>query len=194
MTSVLVADDRPHVRERLRRAVESVPGIDGVDSLPIDASVVDRYRATQPVLVLMGSGAEVPLIERLAAEGARVVVLGMSTDRDLAVRCLTAGARGYLLEDAAPAELAATVAHAIADSTLAPITVPAARRPIPDLTERELQVLQGMTEGKSNGEIGRSLYLSEDTVKTHARRLFRKLGVGDRAQAVALGFRNGLVR
>ena len=72
--------------------------------------------------------------------------------------------------------------------------MPAARRPVPELTERELQVLQGMTEGKSNGEIGRSLYLSEDTVKTHARRLFRKLGVGDRAQAVALGFRHGLVR
>jgi DNA-binding NarL/FixJ family response regulator len=50
-----------------------------------------------------------------------------------------------------------------------------------------------MTEGKSNGEIGRELFLSEDTVKTHARRLFRKLGVNDRAQAVAHGFRRGLV-
>ena len=61
------------------------------------------------------------------------------------------------------------------------------------LTARELQVLVGMTEGKSNGEIGRELFLSEDTVKTHARRLFRKLGVNDRAQAVAHGFRRGLV-
>ena len=61
------------------------------------------------------------------------------------------------------------------------------------LTERELQVLRGMAQGKSNGQIGRELYLSEDTVKTHARRLFRKLGVRDRAQAVAHGFRRGLV-
>jgi DNA-binding NarL/FixJ family response regulator len=61
------------------------------------------------------------------------------------------------------------------------------------LTERELQVLTGMSQGKSNGQIGRDLYLSEDTIKTHARRLFRKLGVNDRAQAVALGFRRGLV-
>jgi len=61
------------------------------------------------------------------------------------------------------------------------------------LTERELQVLRGMCEGKSNGQIGRELFLSEDTVKTHARRLFRKLGVGDRAHAVASGFRQGLV-
>jgi DNA-binding NarL/FixJ family response regulator len=65
---------------------------------------------------------------------------------------------------------------------------------LPPLTERELQVLRGMGRGRSNSEIGRELYLSEDTVKTHARRLFRKLGAADRAQAVAMGFRWGLVR
>jgi DNA-binding NarL/FixJ family response regulator len=59
------------------------------------------------------------------------------------------------------------------------------------LTERELQVLRGMAEGKSNAEIGRDLYVSEDTVKTHARRLFRKLKARDRAHAVAVGFRAG---
>ena len=57
-----------------------------------------------------------------------------------------------------------------------------------------LQVLRGMSQGKSNAQIGRELYLSEDTIKTHARRLFRKLGAADRAQAVAMGFRWGLVR
>jgi DNA-binding NarL/FixJ family response regulator len=65
------------------------------------------------------------------------------------------------------------------------------RRPL--LTERELQVLRGMADGKSNAEIGRDLFVSEDTVKTHARRLFRKLGARDRAHAVAAGFRAGLV-
>ena len=78
-------------------------------------------------------------------------------------------------------------------------TAPAARAaegaaPVPALTERELQVLTGMSRGRSNAEIGKELYLSEDTVKTHARRLFRKLGAADRAQAVAVGFRWGLVR
>ena len=63
----------------------------------------------------------------------------------------------------------------------------------PNLTERELQVLRGMADGKSNAEIGRDLFVSEDTVKTHARRLFRKLGARDRAHAVASGFRTGLV-
>jgi DNA-binding NarL/FixJ family response regulator len=62
-----------------------------------------------------------------------------------------------------------------------------------DLTERELQVLRGMADGKSNAEIGRDLFVSEDTVKTHARRLFRKLGARDRAHAVAAAFRAGLV-
>jgi DNA-binding NarL/FixJ family response regulator len=61
------------------------------------------------------------------------------------------------------------------------------------LTEREMQVLLGMADGKSNAEIGRELFVSEDTVKTHARRLFRKLGARDRAHAVAAGFRAGLV-
>ena len=61
------------------------------------------------------------------------------------------------------------------------------------LTERELQVLRGMADGKSNAEIGRELFVSVDTVKTHARRLFRKLGARDRAHAVAAGFRAGLV-
>jgi DNA-binding NarL/FixJ family response regulator len=65
---------------------------------------------------------------------------------------------------------------------------------LPSLTERELQVLSGMSRGRSNAEIGRELYLSEDTVKTHARRLFRKLEASDRAHAVAVGFRHGLVR
>jgi DNA-binding NarL/FixJ family response regulator len=51
-----------------------------------------------------------------------------------------------------------------------------------------------MSRGRSNAEIGRDLFLSEDTVKTHARRLFRKLGAADRAQAVAVGFRAGVVR
>jgi DNA-binding NarL/FixJ family response regulator len=62
------------------------------------------------------------------------------------------------------------------------------------LTERELQVLRGMADGKSNAEIGRDLFVSEDTVKTHARRLFRKLDARDRAHAVAAAFRAGLVQ
>jgi DNA-binding NarL/FixJ family response regulator len=77
-------------------------------------------------------------------------------------------------------------------ATAAGVGVGAVRRVA--LTERELQVLRGMADGKSNAEIGRELFVSEDTVKTHARRLFRKLGARDRAHAVAAAFRAGLVR
>ncbi|HEY2947588.1 MAG TPA: LuxR C-terminal-related transcriptional regulator [Micromonosporaceae bacterium] len=86
---------------------------------------------------------------------------------------------------------------ASADANIGPSVEPPApaaqvrRRTV--LTERELQVLHRMADGKSNAEIGRELYVSEDTVKTHARRLFRKLGARDRAHAVAAGFRAGLV-
>ncbi|WP_370648161.1 response regulator transcription factor [Amycolatopsis sp. FU40] len=61
------------------------------------------------------------------------------------------------------------------------------------LSERELQVLQGMAGGKSNADIAAGLFLSPDTVKTHARRLFKKLGVGDRAEAVAIGYQQGIL-
>jgi len=80
-------------------------------------------------------------------------------------------------------------------ATSAPTTV---RSVVPEtptvaLSMREMQVLTGMSQGKSNAQIGRELYLSEDTIKTHARRLFRKLVVKDRAEAVATGFRRGLM-
>ena len=65
--------------------------------------------------------------------------------------------------------------------------------PAVSLSVREMQVLTGMSQGKSNAQIGRELYLSEDTIKTHARRLFRKLGAKDRAEAVATGFRRGIM-
>jgi DNA-binding NarL/FixJ family response regulator len=94
--------------------------------------------------------------------------------------------------------VAATVVYALSDG-LARRSVPAPRSTessasAPPLTEREMQVLTGMSRGRSNAEIGKELYLSEDTVKTHARRLFRKLAAADRAQAVAVGFRWGLIR
>jgi DNA-binding NarL/FixJ family response regulator len=110
---------------------------------------------------------------------------------------VNAGARGYLVKDASREELTAMVTQALADAAArrtAPRTRPDTAVAAPALTERELQVLRGMSRGRSNSEIGKELYLSEDTVKTHARRLFRKLGAADRAQAVAMGFRWGLVR
>jgi DNA-binding CsgD family transcriptional regulator len=63
----------------------------------------------------------------------------------------------------------------------------------PQLRPRELECLIGMSRGRTNGEIGRELFISEDTVKTHNRHLFRKLGARDRAHAVAIGYQRGLL-
>jgi DNA-binding NarL/FixJ family response regulator len=127
---------------------------------------------------------------------ATVLMLTVAEDADGVARAVAAGARGYLVKDADAAELTAAVVHAVAgpagpDRGLGRRTDLGR---VPSLTEREQQVLRGMSRGRSNAEIGRELYLSEDTIKTHARRLFRKLGAADRAQAVAVGFRLGLVR
>ena len=80
-------------------------------------------------------------------------------------------------------------------ASVAPTTVRSTVPEVPPVTlsMREMQVLTGMSQGKSNAAIGRELYLSEDTIKTHARRLFRKLAVKDRAEAVATGFRRGMM-
>lgn len=206
MTTVLICDDHRIVREGLRQFVEDVPGVDRVVTAASGEEALARFSAEHPDLVLMdvsmpGLGG-LETTRRLVAghPGANVVMLTAQEDRDHVAAAVSAGARGYLVKDVSREELCAAVAHALAGRDL---VEPTLRRALAErgsqqnrgaqLTERELQVLRGMSQGKSNAAIGRELFLSEDTVKTHARRLFRKMGVTDRAQAVASGFRRGLV-
>jgi DNA-binding NarL/FixJ family response regulator len=207
VTTVLICDDHRIVREGLRQFVEDVPGVDRVVTAASGEEALARFAAEHPDLVLMdvsmpGLGG-LETTRRLIAgnPGANVVMLTAQDDRDHVAAAVTAGARGYLVKDVARDELCAAVASALAGRDL---VEPSLRRALAErsrthedkgaqLTERELQVLTGMSQGKSNAQIGRELFLSEDTVKTHARRLFRKMGVSDRAQAVASGFRRGLV-
>ena len=94
-----------------------------------------------------------------------------------------------------PPKGVAAAAAGGADANGAPVGMPTSGAiPGVPLTKREIEVLTGMSHGRSNAQIGAELYLSEDTVKTHARRLFRKLGANDRAQAVAIGLRRGLIQ
>jgi DNA-binding NarL/FixJ family response regulator len=208
VTTVLICDDHRIVREGLRQFVSGVPGVDRVETAASGEEVLARYPHEHPDLVLMdvrmpGLGG-LEATRRLVSQfpGAKVIMLTAADDRDQVAAAVSNGARGYLLKDVSHEELCAAVAHALDGADL---VEPSLRRaltgrengrtvpPGASLTERELQVLTGMSQGKSNAAIGRDLYLSEDTIKTHARRLFRKLGVNDRAQAVALGFRRGLV-
>jgi DNA-binding NarL/FixJ family response regulator len=203
MTTVLICDDHRHVREGLRQSVQALPGVDRVDIAASGEEVLARWPAERQDLVLMGmqmpglGGLETT--RRLVRQhpDANVVMLTGASDRDVVALAISGGARGFLHRDVSREELCAAVANAIAAAELAGVIEP--RLPsdgprVPELTEREMQVLQGMAAGQSNAQIGRELYLSEDTIKTHARRLFRKMRVNDRAQAVASGFRLGLVR
>jgi len=163
----------------------------------------------------------VEAIRRLRAVPSQstVVMLAVPGDEIALDRAIALGARGYLAPDVGRAELAAVAAHILASPTV-PTGVPdavaahgavasaptpvVARADLPvqagtprdevSLTKREVEVLVGMSNGRSNAQIGQELFLSEDTIKTHARRLFRKLGAADRAQAVAIGLRRGLIR
>jgi DNA-binding NarL/FixJ family response regulator len=204
VTTVLICDDMRAIRDGLSRSVAALPGVGRVDTVASGEEVLARWPIERHDLVLMdvqmpGLGG-VEAARRLVREypEANVVMLTMASDREAVAAAITAGARGYLHKDVSREELSAMVANALTVSALAPESVngQAHRGPdpdAPDLTQRELQVLTGMAGGKSNAQIGRDLYLSEDTIKTHARRLFRKLEVGDRAQAVAAGFRYGFV-
>jgi DNA-binding NarL/FixJ family response regulator len=201
-STVLVCDDSPLAREALRRAVASVPGVERVVTAGSGEEGLARWSAERPDLTFMdvrmpGLGG-IEATRRLLATHpeANVVMLTMAEDVDGVARAVGSGARGYIVKDASREELAATVATVLGESAArhVPRQTNGDGSGVPALTEREMQVLGGMSRGRSNAEIGRELYLSEDTVKTHARRLFRKLGAADRAQAVAVGFRWGLVR
>ncbi|MGN6472609.1 MAG: response regulator transcription factor [Mycobacteriales bacterium] len=204
MTTVLICDDQRAVRDGLVRCVASVPGVSRVDTASSGEEVLARWPLERHDLVLMdvqmpGIGG-VEATRRLTREfpDVNVVMLTVASDREAVAAAVAGGARGFLHKEVSREEVCATVANALTMSTLAPeplMNGHHARRngDAPDLTQRELQVLTGMAGGKSNAQIGRDLFLSEDTIKTHARRLFRKLDVGDRAEAVAAGFRHGLV-
>jgi DNA-binding NarL/FixJ family response regulator len=127
----------------------------------------------------------------------RIVVLTTyETDADI-LRAVEAGAAGYLLKDARPADVAGAVRAAargetvLAPSVAARLVTHVRRPPREALSAREVEVLTLVARGLTNAEIGRRLFISEATVKTHLLRLFGKLGVGDRTAAVTTAIERG---
>jgi DNA-binding NarL/FixJ family response regulator len=202
VTTVLVCDDSPLAREALRRAVATVPEVDRVSVAASGEEALARFSSDRPDLVLLDvrmpgiGGVEAARRILTVSPQTAVVMMTMAEDVEGVARAVNAGARGYLVKDASREELTTMVTQALSDAAARAVPRPGVEGEggLPALTERELQVLRGMSRGRSNAEIGKELYLSEDTVKTHARRLFRKIGAADRAQAAAKGFRFGLVR
>jgi DNA-binding NarL/FixJ family response regulator len=198
MVSIMVCDDSPAVRTAVRRCLAAVPDVLRVSATASGEEMLARYPVEQPDVVFLdvqmpGMGGSEALRKLMEFDPRAVVVMMTTGEAPAAVaEAIGGGASGYLAKDASPQEMAAVLSTLT--GRMPQPGVPAQRAPTdPGLTEREQQVLRGMSEGRSNAQIGKDLFLSEDTVKTHARRLFRKLDVSDRGHAVAEGLRRGLI-
>ena len=196
---VLICDERPATRAALANTVRASAWATDIVCVTDGFELADEYASRPADLVLIGHQAGrvdgVRATELLLSLHPSAAVIGFGpgdAGGQLAV-AIDRGARGLMLWEPTqrPTPRAGLGGYAIpAPGWVRPAGPPTAVR----LTDRELQVLQGMSQGRSNAEIGRSLFLSEDTIKTHARRLFNKIGARDRAHAVALGMRQGLVQ
>ncbi|WP_035848530.1 response regulator [Kitasatospora azatica] len=205
---LLIVDDHPIVRDGLRGVFEGDPDFQVVGEAGDGAEGVDRALALTPDVVLMDlrmprtGGVEAIRLLRERAPDIRVLVLTtFDTDADV-LPAVEAGATGYLLKDAPREELvravrAAQQGQAVLAPTVAQKLLGHVRTPAPSpselLTDRELEILRLVAAGTTNKEAAKRLFISEATVKTHLLHLYAKLGVRDRAAAVAEGYKRGLL-
>jgi DNA-binding NarL/FixJ family response regulator len=202
---LLIADDHPVVRDGLSGMLTADPGFEVLGEAANGAEAVRLAQALQPDVILMDLRMPemdgVSAIAELARRGvaSRVLVLTTYDTDSHVLSAIEAGATGYLLKDAPRAELLRAVrAAARGESVLSPS---GATRLIghvrsPDagpLSQRELEVLELVAGGSTNREAAARLFVSEATVKTHLLHIYAKLGVGDRAAAVAEAFNRGLL-
>ena len=201
---VLIADDHPVVRSGLAGMLAVEPDVEVVGEASDGAVAVKLAHELVPDLVLMDL--RMPVLDGAAAtaritdELPQVHVLVLTTyetDADI-LRAVEAGATGYLLKDTPRDQLVAGVrAAARGESALSPSVarrlVQQLRGDAERLTPRELEVLSGVARGLSNAAIGRELYITEATVKTHLLRVFGKLGVDDRTHAVTMAIQRGIL-
>ncbi|WP_277424748.1 response regulator transcription factor [Modestobacter sp. KNN46-3] len=200
---VVLADDHPVVRDGLRGMLTAVPDVEVVGEVGDGVAAVALVRALRPDVLLldlrMPRGDGLDAIVALCDDPVRVLVLStFATARDVRA-ALEAGATGYVLKDAPRDQLVAAV-HAAADgeSVLSPavatqVVTRMRGTPGTDLTEREVAVLRLVAQGTPNRAIAASLFVSEATVKTHLVHVFTKLGVTDRAAAVAAAYERGIL-
>jgi DNA-binding NarL/FixJ family response regulator len=201
---VMLADDHPVVRAGLRGMLAAEPDIEVTAEAGSGPEAVALARAREFDVILMdlrmpgGDGVTATGRIREVTTAKVVVLTTYDTDADI-LRAVEAGAAGYLLKDATQGELAGAVrAAARGETVLAPSVagrlVTRLRAPQPQpLSARETEVLALAARGATNSEIGRELFISEATVKTHLLRAFGKLGVSGRTAAVTAALERGLL-
>ncbi|MFJ8824660.1 response regulator [Streptomyces sp. NPDC102467] len=201
--TLLIVDDHPVVRDGLRGMFDTAEGFTVLGEAANGVEAVTRTAELDPDVVLMDlrmpGGNGVDAIKELTRRGARARVLVLTTydtDSDT-LPAIEAGATGYLLKDAPREELftavrAAAEGRTVLSPAVASRLVTAVRRPAvaadETLSAREREVLVLVSRGTSNKEIARELFISEATVKTHLTHIYGKLGVKDRAAAVAVAY------
>ena len=197
----VVHDEREQAGHRLTLLLRAHGDLDEVLVAADARDLVGLARSGPADLVVLGlprSGAAGLVGTVLAAvPGVPVLVAGPSDEPTLVAEALAAGAAGYLRWDAPRAMTRTLAGVAVGEDPLAPgegMRVDPAVQQALDLSVREVQVLVGVSRGLTNADIGRRLYLSAATVKSHVARLFRKLGAADRAEAVGRAWQLGLLR
>ena len=207
----LVVDDQSMVRAGLRMLLATEPDIDVVAEAGNGREAIAQAARHRPDVVLMDirmpelDGLEATRRILAADEAAKVLVLTTFNLDDYVFEALRAGASGFVLKDEPPEQLIAAVRTVAAgDALLSPsvtrnvIAHFTRRRQQPPprgleaLTSREMDVFRLIAAGMSNAEIGRELFISDTTVKTHVTRLLQKLQVRDRAQAIVLAYQCSL--
>lgn len=200
---ILLADDHPSLRAGLASILNAQQDLTVVAEAGSGRETLEKAAATHPdVLIVdlrMPEGDGIETIRELMKANPQVKVLVLTTydnEEDI-FKALEAGARGYILKDTTREEIIEAVRQIHQGQRFLPPAIAArlADRMIrPSLTPRELDVLRLVTRGRSNKEIAAAMFVSEETVKSHMKGLFQKLGVHDRAEAVATALQRGLLR
>jgi len=198
---IVIADDHPVVRRGLALMITHEPDMEVVAEAANGQEAVEMYRSHRPEVTLMDlrmpelNGVEAINAIRGEFPVARIVLLTTYDGDEDIYRGLRAGAQAYLLKDAPCDEILETLraVHAGQKRIAGKAGMKLAERAsLPELTEREMDVLGMMAKGKSNAEISAALFIAEGTVKFHVNHILNKMGVNDRTQAVILALKRGL--